>query len=152
MYLNLFMLRLSKIIAILSIGFLLLNCQQSNSYKYNDGLLLYLDKIGVDTSVSLSILVVPVGDCNSCIAPAVNYLFENDPLVDLVIFTAAYNEDIKRKENVIYDTSGILRQYQTGVFGPVFFKLQNKKIYDFENLNAKSFEEFKERIQNILSP
>lgn len=131
------------------IGLLLFStgCKQSEIYKYSEGIFLYLDYLGVDIKKGQTILLIPYGDCSLCIEPAIDYLKFNDPLVDLVIITGEYSADYQRIRDIIYDPGGRFKLYETGIFGPVIFKIETGKVKGLINLQASTQMEFERLIE-----
>lgn len=126
-------------------------CNQKGSiYEYNEGLVLYLKQLQLDVNQNQSILLIPIGECYNCIGPALEYLQDSDPSVDLVIFTSTIQAELKRQSNMVYDQNGNFKQYETGVFSPVAFELRSGLVENLVDLNSSSKEEFKILIDKVL--
>jgi hypothetical protein len=130
-------------------GFLLflLGCNHSENYKYSEGVFLYLDFLGVDPKKDQTILLIPYGECSLCIEPAIDFLKLNDPSVDLVIITQEFHEGYQRTEDILFDASGRFKLYETGIFAPVIFKIENGKVKGLFRLRASTRMEFEELIE-----
>jgi len=126
---------------------LLIGCKQSENYKYSEGIFLYLDYLGVDVKKDQTILLIPYGECSLCIEPAIDYLKFNDPLVDLVIITKEFYEGYQRIEDILFDPSGRFKLYETGIFSPVIFKIENNRVRELFSLKASTRLEFEELIE-----
>ncbi|GHB35911.1 hypothetical protein GCM10008106_16760 [Mongoliitalea lutea] len=126
-------------------------CNQKGSiYEYNEGLVLYLKQLPLDVNQNQSIVLIPIGGCYNCIGPALDYLQDSDPSVDLVIFTSTIQVELKRQSNIVFDQDGNFKQYETGVFSPVAFELRSGVVENLVDLNSSSKEEFKILIDKAL--
>lgn len=146
-YLNSPILKFNNHHVFIGLLLLLIGCKQSDNYKYSEGIFLYLDYLGVDIKKGQTILLISYGDCTLCIEPAIDYLKFNDPLVDLVIITGEYSADYQRIQDIIYDPCGRFKLYETGIFGPIIFKIETGKVKDLFNLQASTRLEFEELIE-----
>ena len=92
-------------------------------------------------------MLIPYGECSLCIEPAIDYLKFNDPLVDLVIITKEFYEGYQRTEDILFDASGRFKLYETGIFAPVMFIIENGKVKGLFSLRASTRMEFAELIE-----
>jgi hypothetical protein len=133
------------------------------TYKYFDGLnSFYIENHSFDlrelSGVSY-LLIVPVGGCSSCIDESFEMALKFKETSNFYVTVFSDNDksfelhsnklDDFPSRQVIVETEGRHRLYETGVFSPVLIVLNNGVLLSFDELNIDNISRiFHEKISN----
>lgn len=93
------------------------------------------------------LLVIPVGGCSNCIAAAFEMARKYAQHKDFfVLITANTKKDFvpyrnhmqQLSANVLIDSTGRDNNYELGILGPSFFRLENGKVQQVTELNLEN--------------
>lgn len=135
---------------VLFLGILFISCSTDNNYKYEEGVLLYLFQLGIDIEENKIVLFIPVGECYTCVDPALSYLKNHMPNVDLVLISNPSEIEISFRDEVFLDNSTSFKKYQTGIFSPCIFTLNDQRVLDYLEIKSSDSYGFGEIIEKYV--
>jgi hypothetical protein len=134
----------------------LFSCSPQPEFQYSDGLLSYLEQLGLSREKDKHVMLVHPQACNSCLASVIHTLENSANPLNIIIIGKAdalqkigYSTGPLSNHSVLFDGSLSIYQYRTGAENLSYFHIANGKVKSYMHVTESNKNDFKKLIQGL---